>query len=304
MSLLALFESINDVELSGYLSSQQEEHLHLDFKTIKSASLASSDDRKNLAAAISGFANSAGGLVIWGVEARKNPDGVDCAIGLAPIDQIQLLVSRLNSLTGEATDPTVEGVRHRFIEIGSGRGYAISLVPESASGPHMAKLGENRYYKRIGDGFYKMEHYDIADMFGRRRKPKLSVFYRVVGTHGNAEIHLGLRNDGRATARAPFFAFQNEGPLQRSRYGLDGNGNEGLTWLRAANAGLQWAYGGGMDMALHPGMAHEVASLNLGIPARPVPTADVVVSYAIACEDQPMERGEIIIAVAELVSQD
>jgi hypothetical protein len=57
-------------------------------------------------------------------------------------------------------------------------------------------------------------------------------------------------------------------------------------------------------MALHPGMAHAVASLTLGIPARPVPTADVVVSYAIACEDQPMERGEIIISVAELVSQD
>lgn len=181
MSLLALFDSIGEVELSGYVTLHQEEHLHLDFKTIKSASLASSDDRKNLAAAISGFANSAGGLVIWGVEARKNLDGVDCAMALVPVDQIQLLVSRLNSLTGEGTDPKVEGVRHRLIEIGSGRGFAISLVPESASGPHMAKLGENRYYKRIGDGFYKMEHYDIADMFGRRRKPKLSVFYRVVG---------------------------------------------------------------------------------------------------------------------------
>lgn len=43
MSLVALFDSINEVELLGYVSSQQKEHLHLDFKTIKSASLASSD---------------------------------------------------------------------------------------------------------------------------------------------------------------------------------------------------------------------------------------------------------------------
>lgn len=300
MPLLSLFESLTESDLSAYVSSFQEEHLHLDFKLVKSASFASSDDRRNLACALSGFANSAGGLIVWGVEARKNADGIDCASALAPIDHVQLLVTRLNALTGEATDPTVDGVQHRAIDIGGGRGFAATLVPESEAGPHMAKLGENRYFKRIGDGFYKMEHYDIADMFGKRRRPKLSVFFRVVGTHGNCDVHLGLRNEGRATARAPFFAFQNEGTLQRSRYGLDGNGNEGLTWLRASNAGLQWAYGGGMDMALHPGMAHEVASLTLGIPARPIPTEDIIVHYAVACEDQPLQRGTLVIPVTDL----
>ena len=39
----------------------------------------------------------------------------------------------------------------------------------------MAKLGENRYYKRSGDSFYQMEHFDLEDMFGRRRKPKLKM---------------------------------------------------------------------------------------------------------------------------------
>lgn len=300
MSLLSLFDSISAADLEQYIALKQEEHLHLDFKTVKSASLASTDDRKNLAAAISGFANSSGGLIVWGIEARKNAEGIDCAAALAPVEQPALLLSRLNSLTGEATDPMPHGVRHKLIEVSPGHGVCVTLVPESDAGPHMAKLGENRYYKRSGDGFYKMEHYDIADMFGRRRKPKLSVFYRVVGRYSNAEVHLGIRNEGRATARAPFFAFESTGTLQRSRYGLDGNGNEGLTWLRAANAGLQWAYGGGMDMALHPGMAHEVASLTLGIPARPAPNEDVVVSYAIACEDQPLERGKLIIPVSEL----
>ena len=30
----------------------------------------------------------------------------------------------------------------------------------------MAKLGEDRYYKRSGDSFRKMEHFDLEDMFG------------------------------------------------------------------------------------------------------------------------------------------
>ena len=300
MSVTTIFNNLLLADIHDFVTRGQEENIHLDFKTVRDAAMSSSDDRRNLACAMSGFSNSAGGLIVWGVDARKNTEGVDCAVAVQPISQIALLLGRLNTLSGEATDPGIAGIQHRIIETGGGAGIAVTLVPESETGPHMAKLGENRYYKRIGDGFYKMEHYDIADMFGRRRKPKLTVFYRATGTHSTAEVHLGIRNEGRATARAPFFAFQNEGPLQRSQYGLDGNGNEGLAWLRAANSGLQWAYGGGMDFALHPAMVHEVACLNLGIQARNPPTEDVLIHYAIACEDQPLERATLIIPVDEL----
>jgi hypothetical protein len=300
MNLVEVFESLNYAQLQDFVERGQEEHLHLDFKLLNDASLSGKEDRKNFACSLSGFANSGGGLIIWGVDARKNSDGIDCAVDLKPISQVALLIARLNSLTGECVDPSVAGVRRRAIELKDGSGFAATLVPESDTGPHMAKLGENRYYKRIGDGFYRMEHYDIADMFGRRRKPKLCVFYRVTGMFSQAQVHLGIRNDGRATARAPFFAFDSDGPLQRSHYGLDGNCNEGLTRLRAVSSGLQWAYGGGMDFALHPAMEHEVACLALGIPSRPEPTRDVVVRYALACEDQPIERGTLIIPLAEL----
>lgn len=302
MDYLRTFESLNVDGLHDFISRRQEENLCLDFKLIKDAGLTSSDDRRNLARALSGFANSSGGLIVWGVDARKNEDNVDCAVGLKPIKQIARLVGRLNELTGDAVDPTVSGVRHRAIETEGGEGFALTLVPESEVGPHMAKLGDDRYYKRSGDSFYKMEHYDIADMFGRRRKPKLRVIYRVTGMNSDAQVHIGLRNDGRATARAPFFAFDSSGPLRRSRYGLDGNGNEGLTWLRAANSGLPWAYGGGMDFAIHPAMSHEVTSLTLGIPPRPAPAEDLVIRYVIACEDQPLEQGTLIVPLDELCS--
>jgi hypothetical protein len=295
-----LFETLTFEDIEGFVARRQEEHLHLDFKVIREATLASRDDRRNLACALSGFANSAGGLVVWGVDARRNTDGVDCATEIQPIQNVAMLVTRLNSLTGEALDPVAPGVRHRPIARVGGSGIALTLVPESDFGPHMAKLGEDRYYKRSGDGLYKMEHYDIADMFGRRRKPQLTVFYRVGGTGNNASVRLGIRNDGRATAHAPFFAFQNEGTLRRSEYGLDGNGTEGLKLLRAGSAELRWAYGGGMDFALHPGMAHEIANLDLGIATRPFPTQDLVIEYAVACVDQPLERGTLTVPLQEL----
>jgi AhpD family alkylhydroperoxidase len=122
---------------------------------------------------VSGFANSSGGIIVWGVDARKNAQDVDCAVGRKEIEPIKLFLSRLNALTGQAVSPIVDGIRHRAIETTENSGFAITLVPETESGPHMAKLGEDRYYKRSGDSFYKMEHFDLEDMFGRRPEANL-----------------------------------------------------------------------------------------------------------------------------------
>ena len=118
---------------------------YLDFKTINRSDLTHSDDKKNLAKALSGFSNSSGGLIVWGVIARKNAANVDCASGTQEIDHLPLFVSRLNELTGEAVSPLVENVQHKPRPTNGNRGFAVTLVPESDSGPHMDKLGEDRY---------------------------------------------------------------------------------------------------------------------------------------------------------------
>lgn len=237
MTYLTDFYILTLSDLQEFVARGKEQNLHLDFKLVKDTTFSSRDDKRNLACALSGFANSSGGLIVWGVDARKNANGVDCAVELKPVVQVALLIARLNSLIGEASDPSIERVRHRAIELEDGRELAVTVVPESDSGPHMAKLGENRYYERIGDGFYSREHYDIADMFGRRKKPKLTVFNRAAGKRLQAEVHLGLRNDGRATTRAPYFAFESEGPLARRPYGL--GGNESLLLLKTPQLGLR-----------------------------------------------------------------
>lgn len=203
MNISETFEQLTIQDLRDYVARGQEEYLYLDFKEVNDASLSSRDDRRNLACALSGFANSSGGLTVWGGEARRNGDGIDCASALKEIDRIAVFLTRLNQLTGDSVDPTVHGVRHRILETGNGKGFAVSMIPESEIGPHMAKLGEDRYYKRSGGSFYKMEHYDIADMFSRRRKPNLVLTYRTEGIGAQSRIILRLHNDGRASARAP-----------------------------------------------------------------------------------------------------
>ena len=202
MNLTETFDQFDLGQIDDYLKRRQEEHLQLDFKTIKSASLASADDRRNFAKSLSGFANSAGGIIVWGIDARRNDEGIDCAVAASEIKELPMLLSRLNEFTGQAVSPIVDGVRHRPIERALGIGFAATLVPESQSAPHMAKLGEDRYYKRSGASFYKMEHFDLEDMFGRRQKPSLEIIFEEgAKTEGVEDLIVLLVNRGRAVAR-------------------------------------------------------------------------------------------------------
>lgn len=203
-NLLEIFNQLDAAAFDEFIRQGQEEHLHLDFKTVSNANLNGADDKKNLAKAVSGFANSSGGLIVWGVDARKNSLGIDCAKGLNEISPIQLFVSRLTTLTGQSVSPLVDGIIHKPIIFSADKGCAVTLVPESQSGPHMAKLGEDRYYKRSGDSFYRMEHFDLEDMFGRRQKPMLKIetdHRRCPEEHPNEELDFYLINTGRGIAK-------------------------------------------------------------------------------------------------------
>jgi hypothetical protein len=129
MTLAETFDQLDWEAIESYLKLGQEENLHLDFKTVKNADMTATDDKRNLARGISGFANSNGGIIVWGVDARKNADGVDCANSIAKISKPALMVSRLNTLTGDATSPIVDGIRHRAItNPETNAGVVVTLV--------------------------------------------------------------------------------------------------------------------------------------------------------------------------------
>jgi hypothetical protein len=208
VNLKTTFDAIEVAAVREWITSRRQEDLHLDFKQLRDSPEVTKDDRKNLAKAISGFANSDGGVIAWGVDARPDDTGIDAASGLVPLRSGKSILSKLLALTGQAATPIVDGVEHRLLTLGPDESLVLTLVPTSDGGPHMAGLGERRYYKRSGSAFYVMEHFDIADMFGRRRRPELrlvlspSVTARNSGPGGRSvelQILVSLHNRGRAS---------------------------------------------------------------------------------------------------------
>lgn len=299
-AIRSLFDSIDLAMIEDFVEQKQQENLHLDFKTLASPSF-TGDDRRNLAKAVSGFGNSDGGVVVWGIDARPDEDGIDAAQELKPTRNVRLAHSRLESLTGESATPIVDGVEHDPIEQSSGVGFLKSYIPASDCGPHMAGLREHRYYKRSGDSFRRMEHFDLEDMFGRRPRPVLSLYTDVRVEGERLAVVVGIRNAGRGVARFPSLRLGVTKPWHFSEYGLDGNYNTGLPMRMRSGGGAEFVhFAGGGDHVVHADDVLEVTRIGLGVgrgsPSRidpPPPPVDI--NYRIMAEGvRPIEDQYII----------
>jgi hypothetical protein len=306
------FQSLDLDRVRTLVETKQEETLHLDFITLDSAGMTNPADKRNFARIVSAFANSDGGVVVWGVDARRNAEGVDCACGLKEIADLARLMSRLNTLTGEAVTPRVDNVVHKPVRSVGDTGFAATLVPASDSGPHMAKLGEDRYFKRSGSSLYRMEHFDLEDMFGRRMRPRLTLEVELINRTQRAMpngitsyrllVLFGILNDGRGIAKSPYLTIRKTPRLKGYDFGIDGNGGLGLPKLSSSNPDVV-RYGGNSTHVIHPGVRHDVDalewSIDVGVGKQPRPQ-DLLVEYELGAEEIALVRGTRRIEAAAL----
>jgi hypothetical protein len=176
----------------------------LDFK--QAPDLNSNDVQRNWSKALSGFANTGGGVLIWGIEAKKDPTtGIDCAFAVALIDNPAALKSRLKQLHHQATDPPVLDVVVEEYADSVGNGFVVCFVPESGFKPHRAEQdGKKQFYLRAGDDFVVMPVPVLRSMFFPRSKPNLRVEVRFADRndeHSNITWTFRVHNNGTATAR-------------------------------------------------------------------------------------------------------
>lgn len=200
--------------VANLVSIGVSESLHFDAKQCTEP--LSKADKDNLATALSGFANSDGGVLIYGLVAAGGDKGKgipDIVTGVAPIKRINSLASELNSLVGQLTQPPVSNARILLREFKAqpDSGFILVHVPASDAGPHRS-VRDHEYYRRHGSGFYRMEHFELAEMFGSRRRPHLEFYWtlNVAMLQGAAPTRIchvyfivGLQNVGRGIARFP-----------------------------------------------------------------------------------------------------
>ena len=191
------------------------ERLHFDYKTKRDSRTPQleEDDKKNLAKGLSGFANSSGGVLLWGIKGNTVPT-------LTPIAQIETFMAKLLELGGLATEPSVQGIDGAWIPSKNDptAGFGAILVPESSLPPHRVILKikdvQNHYYMRTGSVFIIATHPMLDDMFGRRPRPNLGAKVRghfpYDSTSSRWNIIFDVVNEGRGTAKEVSIRFEHQ----------------------------------------------------------------------------------------------
>ncbi len=165
--------------IDEFIYDRQTEELFLDFKRANSDgnynyNSLHKDDRKNLSKAISGFGNSEGGVLVWGVDCSRDLEDGDVAKAKNKVYNVRRFLSWLESAVSGCTIPPHKGVVNQIIhEDAEGNGYIATFIPNSDFAPHMA--ANNIYYIRSGSSTLPVPHSVLSGMFGKRPQPNLTL---------------------------------------------------------------------------------------------------------------------------------
>jgi hypothetical protein len=161
-------------ELEALVRNRTEESLHLDYKRCSSL-----ENKKEITKDVSAFANSDGGIIIYGiVEENHVPTEIE-----TDFNRFSMTRERLEDIIDSGIAPRIDGIRINPIATGDNTVVYAIEVPKSPAAPHQDR-SSLRYYKRHNFKSQPMEDYEIKDIAARKHANVPSVAVDVEIEHG------------------------------------------------------------------------------------------------------------------------
>lgn len=198
---------IEDIEKKGYLALEniiarkESEKFFVDFKRTqrndyRGQKTLLESDKKNFAKAISGFGNSEGGIIIWGIDASGSHD--DYAKSIIPIKGVDNFRSLLESFVSLLTLPVHKTVESFIVKKSKADsdGLVVSVIPKGNDRPYQ-NIGDYKYYMRAGDSFVPVPHGVLQGMFGHSPQPNVFYMFNIsskptIGENNSMQWQVGL----------------------------------------------------------------------------------------------------------------
>jgi hypothetical protein len=162
----------NEADLIELIANRVEESLSLDYKRAEALTGAKSDLTKEVTKDVSSFANSNGGLLIYGIAEGTKADK-HRPVGLSPIDRTAFSKERLEHLISNI-QPRIPNVEIVSISLSSDSNHVAFVVSVSAS-TTAHQCTDKRYYRRYNFEAVAMEDYEIRDVMNRRSLPTIDL---------------------------------------------------------------------------------------------------------------------------------
>lgn len=156
-------ESMEFADVVALVDAKRAEDRRIDFKMELPGGR--DDDKKELLADVSSFANADGGDLIFGV---RESDGVASEVTGLDATIADATILRLEALVRDGLQPRIVGVRSKFLEDPDniGRGVLVMRIPASMSSPHQVVFARrNRFYTRHSKGKAEMDVNELRQAF-------------------------------------------------------------------------------------------------------------------------------------------
>ena len=169
---MALFQDLTEytpADIQSLIDNNVEESIHLDFKA--SQALEKTEKKKDeIAKDVSAFANSDGGVIVYGVNEKNH-----CADSISYIDGNTITKEWLEQVINSKINKRIVGVQIFPVRFGDKIAQTVYVVkiPRSDNVPHMSS--DRRYYRRYNFVSVPMEEYEVRDAVLRTKKTNLQI---------------------------------------------------------------------------------------------------------------------------------
>jgi hypothetical protein len=190
-----------EADLLQLIATQVQENIGLDYKRAAALSKEDSEKKDKIRKAVSAFANSAGGVVVYGMAENGHvPTQLD------PVDPHAFSKEWLENVIISNVQPRIDGLHINPVSLSganAGRVAYVVTIPQSLTA-HQAP--DNRYYKRFNFQSVPMEHYEVQDTMNRAKTPIVNLHVDCKTKVKSAEVHehtlsMYLENQGIRAAQ-------------------------------------------------------------------------------------------------------
>lgn len=276
---LFIMEFTNIEHLNNLIENKIKENTNLEYKDPRAL-----DNNDKIVRSISAMANSNGGIIIYGLcDTNKDqaPEKIEWITDASKEETIQQILHSRITPKIDVDVSTIENPdnKEEFV--------IIIQVPKSNIAPHQDSLNkdEKRYWRRRGSIITQMEHYEVEDLFFKRKKPILKI-----SLEKRSDYHdIILRNEGKVIAEKVFLKL--DVPLNFRASGEKYWKPQG----RGCNPTTHIYQYFNKEMPIFPDIPLNIGRLYTSDNSRRNDIEKVQIVFFMTCEDAQLKTGAIVI---------
>jgi hypothetical protein len=187
-----------EAKLRNFIESEIEESLTLEYKSAEAIDR-SEQKKKEITKDVSAMANSAGGIIVYGIAEFNETDKRHLPERITPVDRRKYPREWVEQII-QAIRPRIDGIVIHSVNLSSGEND-VAFVIEIPQSNTAHQASDNRYYKRFNFQAVPMEDYEIRDVMFREQTPNIALNFLVEITSETRNLRVEARNNGSAFAQ-------------------------------------------------------------------------------------------------------